>query len=122
MDEVNYIMEFRPEKELHIYIHDEAPKTTTTVKLQTPRGYNNIITKKSWEQDTDLMRRCEKCDNPWLGEEWTSAVATTSKACREVRTRHHDEIVRTTGYLEGGSGQRHARTVCAIHHYKRELA
>ncbi|MFM7983565.1 MAG: hypothetical protein ACKPKO_29990, partial [Candidatus Fonsibacter sp.] len=40
--------------------------------LQAPRGYNDIITKKSLEQNTDLARRSEiDCDNPWLGVDWT---------------------------------------------------
>ena len=86
LGDVNFIMESNPEKGLYIYIHDEAPRTTT-FNLQVPRGYNDIITKQTLEQRTDLVRRCETdCDNTWFGEEWTSAVATTSKACREVRT------------------------------------
>ncbi|MFM7979385.1 MAG: hypothetical protein ACKPKO_08730, partial [Candidatus Fonsibacter sp.] len=86
MDELNYIMESRPEKELHIYIHDEAPRTSA-FNLQVPRGYHDEITTKTLEQDTDLVQRSEiDCDNPCLGEEWISAVAAASKACREVRT------------------------------------
>ncbi|MFM7977973.1 MAG: hypothetical protein ACKPKO_01545, partial [Candidatus Fonsibacter sp.] len=100
LDEVNYIMEPRPDKELHIYIHDEAPKTTP-FNLQAPRGYSDIITKKALEQNTGLVQRFEiDGDNPRLREEWTPAVAIASKACREVRTYQQDEIVRTTGFLD----------------------
>ncbi|MFM7987409.1 MAG: hypothetical protein ACKPKO_49665, partial [Candidatus Fonsibacter sp.] len=68
--ELSYIMESRPEKGLHIYIHDEAPNTTP-YNLQVPRGYTDIVTKKSSEQHTDLARRSDiDCDIPWLGEEW----------------------------------------------------
>ncbi|MFM7988499.1 MAG: hypothetical protein ACKPKO_55220, partial [Candidatus Fonsibacter sp.] len=75
--EVHYIMKSRPETGLYIYVHDEAPRTTS-FNLQVPRGYNDIVTKKTLEQDTDLLHKSEiYCDNPWLGEEWTSAAATT---------------------------------------------
>ncbi|MFM7988452.1 MAG: hypothetical protein ACKPKO_54980, partial [Candidatus Fonsibacter sp.] len=52
-DEVNYIMESRLEKELHINIHEETAKAIP-YNLQDPRGYNGIITKKSLEQNTDF--------------------------------------------------------------------
>ncbi|MFM7990172.1 MAG: hypothetical protein ACKPKO_63735, partial [Candidatus Fonsibacter sp.] len=45
-----------PEKELHIYIHDEAPNT---INLQGPRGYNDTIAKKAVDQYTDLVQRSE---------------------------------------------------------------
>ena len=43
VDELNYIMEPRPEKGLHIYFHDEEPRTHAEHPVP-PRGCRDILT------------------------------------------------------------------------------
>ena len=60
--ERNYIMEFKPEKGLCIYFHDEEP--TRNAGGPVPRCYHDILMHATWEQDTDMVRRTEiNCDH-----------------------------------------------------------
>ena len=107
VEELNYIMESRPEKGLFIYFHDEEPRIDAGRPV--PCGYRDILMKRALEQDTDLVRRSEiDCDHPlpWLATlvdrvTSESAVSTASQACLHIRTHHHDDISHATGLVEG---------------------
>ena len=104
VDELNYIMESKPEKGLYIYFHDEEPRT----HAELLRGYRDLLMKTNFEQDTDLLDRSEiDCDHTRLAPLglWTSAVPTASKACRNVRTQRQEGITRATGLVEEGDGE-----------------
>ena len=104
VDELNYIMEPKPEKGLFVYFHSEEPTT------EPPRGYPDLDNKSTLEQDAEPVCRSEiDCEEPWRSNPirewastWWSAVVAAAKDCRYIGMHNLEDITRATGLAEEG--------------------
>jgi len=119
VDELNYIMESRPEKGLYLFIHDDkAPEPRDHfVPYQAPgprqcdETPGDIHRKKRLEQRLELSidRRCIDCDAPGevcavLAEStrsWQQAVDLALTHTLSVRGTAQDAIARASGLIVG---------------------
>ena len=113
VDELNYIMESRPEKGLFVFIHDQA------AHADVHRGSDDIARKKILEKDPALVTRyaidCTMpqrvCLVPTQSVSWPLAVALARAHTATVKERSMEAIVRATGLTGEGDGDGIAESV-----------
>jgi hypothetical protein len=118
-DELNYIMESRPEKGLYLFIHD-AKLPRQHDDSEVPRGYDDIQRKKDLENDHELgVTRCiinrdAPAEVPVVSHsawDWRWAVAAARSRTEAIRTTAHEQVARATRFVGDGDGDGLAESV-----------
>ena len=120
IDELNYIMESRPELGLYIFMHDQPPPDASTSSRADPSGWRDILGKQALEakQELQIIRHEVDCERlagqPPLvtgAISWQDALGLVSRFVRHHRQHSHDAVVKATGLLGDGDEESHAPTL-----------
>ena len=118
VDELNYIMESRPERGLYIFMHHQPP-----LAASRSRGARDILGKQSLEANpaVQVARHEVDCDNanvfagPALFRDdagaWKATLELVFKAVRDHRCKSRDAVVNATGLMADGDEEGHAPTL-----------
>ena len=104
VDELNYIMESKPEKGLYVFMHNQLPMDASRRPCRSRRGnWRDILGKQALEADPGLqvLRREVDCERlaghpplvPGAGAiAWEQTLRLASRFVRHHRPHSHDAV------------------------------
>ena len=123
VDELNYIMESRPETGLYVFVHDQLPMDARRPCRANRGNWRDILGKQALEADPELqvLRREVDCGRPAghpplvpgaCATAWEQTLRLASRFVAHHWQHSHDAVVKATGLLGDGDGEDgHASTL-----------
>ena len=119
VDELNYIMESRPEKGLFIFMHKATPRATPGEggRSAPARGWQDITERIRIERELGVPAYSPRCDRPeqlplsrdaadqFVASSWRDAVQVALQHIRRVRPEARDEVAKASGLLGDQDGE-----------------
>ena len=114
VDELNYIMESRPEKGLFVFMHEAATPSETG---RSARGWQNLSERIQIERELGIPSYSPDCDRPeqlpltsrdatdqFVASTWRRAVQAASAHTCRLRNEARDAVIKATGLLGDQDG------------------